>query len=67
VPRQIEAKVDALGLRLASFRHVRMQGIEAFRLRTGDYRVIYSFDVERNELFLFAVGHRKDVYDDIDN
>jgi len=44
-----------------------MQGIEAFRLRTGDYRVIYSLDVERNELFLFAVGHRKDVYDDIDN
>ena len=39
-----------------------MQGVEAFRMRVGDFRVIYQFNVEKNELFLIAVGHRRDVY-----
>jgi len=39
-----------------------MQGIEAFRLGIADYRVSYQFDVQKNELYLIAMGHRRDVY-----
>lgn len=39
-----------------------MQGVEAFRLRVGDYRVMYEFNVEKNELYLLAVGNRRDIY-----
>jgi mRNA interferase RelE/StbE len=39
-----------------------MQGVAAYRLRVGDYRVIYEFNVEKNELYLITVGHRRDVY-----
>ena len=39
-----------------------MQDLDAFRLRVGDFRVIYQFNVETNTLFLIAVGNRRDVY-----
>ena len=31
-----------------------------WKLRIGDYRVVYK--VERNEVWIFAIIHRKDVY-----
>ena len=67
VQRQIELRVDELGRRLKDFPHTRMQGVNAFRLRVGDYRVIYRFDVVQNILFLVAVGHRRDVYETLSN
>jgi mRNA interferase RelE/StbE len=59
---RIEAKIRELGRQLESFRHERLQGRPEFRLRVGDYRVIYEFDVRRNELYLVTMGHRREVY-----
>jgi mRNA-degrading endonuclease RelE of RelBE toxin-antitoxin system len=39
-----------------------MQGVDAFRLRVGDYRIIYQFNAEKNELYLIAVGNRREIY-----
>ena len=38
----------------------RLKGIEAFRLRIGDYRVIFS--VERETIKILKVGHRRNIY-----
>ncbi|MBM3880855.1 MAG: hypothetical protein FJ387_14250 [Verrucomicrobia bacterium] len=54
----IEVKIRDLGRRLESYLHHRLQGRPEFRLRAGDYRVIYEFNVERNELWLVTLGHR---------
>jgi mRNA-degrading endonuclease RelE of RelBE toxin-antitoxin system len=51
-----------LGCNLRGFSDHLMQGVDAFRLRVGDFRVIYQFNVEKNELFLITVGNRRDVY-----
>ena len=59
---QIQRKIDELGTNLRGFSHHRMQGVDAFRMRVGDFRVIYQFNVERNELTLISVGNRRDVY-----
>ena len=59
---RIEAKLRDLGRRLESFPHERMQGRSEFRLRVGDYRVLYEFDLSRNELSLVTLGHRREVY-----
>ena len=59
---QIEAKIDELGARLNSFPHQRLQGNANCRLRVGDYRIVYSFDLTDNVLFLKLVGHRREVY-----
>jgi mRNA-degrading endonuclease RelE of RelBE toxin-antitoxin system len=60
--RLIEAKIDTLGRRLATFPHERLKGSRHCRLRAGDYRVIYSFDAEKNIVWLLLVGHRSKVY-----
>ena len=60
--QRIEAKIRDLGSRLESYPHLRLQGREEFKLRIGDYRLIYEFDVDRNELMLIAMGHRREVY-----
>lgn len=41
----------------------KLKGRDAYRIRTGDYRIIYSiFD---NELIVdvITLGHRKDIYE----
>ncbi|MBI2929691.1 MAG: type II toxin-antitoxin system RelE/ParE family toxin [Verrucomicrobia bacterium] len=62
VQSQIEDKIHAMGLRLAEFPHHRMKGSSDFRLRVGDYRVIYQFNVRENVIYLYAIGHRREVY-----
>ena len=59
---QIESKIREMGRRLEDFPHQRLQGRSEIRLRAGDYRIIYKFDVERNELSLVTLGHRREVY-----
>ena len=59
---KIQRRIDDLGLNLRDFQHRRLQGVEAFKLRVGDYRIIYEFNIERNELYLLTVGNRRDIY-----
>jgi mRNA interferase RelE/StbE len=59
---RVEARIDEIGLRLASFPHHRLQGSHRFRARVGDYRIIYTFDLEENTIHLLAIGHRREIY-----
>jgi mRNA interferase RelE/StbE len=60
--QRIESAIDRLGTNLDRFPHHRMTGVAAFRLRVGDYRVIYDFDRAKGSLQLLAVGHRREIY-----
>jgi mRNA interferase RelE/StbE len=60
--QRILEKVRDLGRRLDCFPHQRLSGRSEFRLRVGDYRIIYDFDLSRNELYLITLGHRREVY-----
>ncbi|MBM3838202.1 MAG: type II toxin-antitoxin system RelE/ParE family toxin [Verrucomicrobia bacterium] len=51
-----------LGLMLDIHPHHRMKALDTYRLRVGDYRVIYDFDRAQGVLHLLAVGHRREVY-----
>jgi mRNA interferase RelE/StbE len=65
IQQHLQRKIDELGRNgrnARGFSHHRMQGVEAFRMRVGDYRVIYQFNVEKNALILITVGHRRDIY-----
>ncbi|MGB0562555.1 MAG: type II toxin-antitoxin system RelE family toxin [Spirulinaceae cyanobacterium] len=35
-----------------------------FKLRVGDYRVIYSWDSDSQCITIHKVGHRRDIYTD---
>lgn len=60
--RRIEDRIDEMGRNLAAFPHHRMTGSERYRLRVGDYRVIYRFHTGKNEIHLLVVGHRREIY-----
>jgi len=59
---RLQTRIHSLGVRLAHSLHFRMQGADTFRLRVGDYRIIYQFDIQRNELYMITLGHRRDIY-----
>ncbi len=40
----------------------KLSGREEYRLRIGDYRVLYTIDDKNGLAIILAVGHRKEVY-----
>lgn len=40
----------------------RLRNSRTFRLRVGDYRVIYAVDDEARQVTILAIGHRREVY-----
>ncbi len=40
----------------------KLSGQEKFRLRQGDYRILYSVDDAESEVTVVKIGHRRDVY-----
>lgn len=55
-------KIDEMGTRLENFSHQRLQGRPEFKLRAGDYRVLYEFDLKSGKIFLHYIGHRREIY-----
>ena len=65
VRARLEAKIDEIGSHLASFPHHRLKGSNRFRARIGDYRIIYTFELDQNKIHLLAIGHRREIYRDL--
>ena len=40
----------------------RLKGREEFRLRVGNYRVLYTIEHASKAVAVTAIGHRRDVY-----
>ena len=41
---------------------VKLSGRDGWRIRAGDYRVIYAIDDTKKEVVIFAIGHRREIY-----
>jgi len=41
---------------------LKLTGREGWRIRVGDYRVIYEIDDRQQAVTVLHVGHRQDVY-----
>ena len=62
---RIQRTIDEVGSRLHAYPHHRLKGSSRYRVRIGDYRIIYTFDLEQNKIHLLAIGHRREIYRDI--
>ncbi len=40
----------------------KLKGRKGYRLRKGDYRIIYEIFNDRLVIDVIAIGHRKDIY-----
>ena len=58
----VQRKVDEIGIRLNNFPHQRLTGRPEYKLRVGDYRVLYEFDTTAGRIYLHYVGHRREIY-----
>ena len=61
IARRIIKKVGELSENPFSKDIKRLKGRKDFRLRIGDYRVIFS--IEQDTIQILKVGHRKNIYD----
>ena len=62
IPRLIKS-IESLAINPFPTRYRKLQRTnKLFRIRVGDYRVIYQVDTNENALTIFYVRHRKDVY-----
>jgi len=41
----------------------KLTGRSAYRIRIGDYRVIYTIEDKILKVFVIDIGHRKNIYD----
>ena len=61
--RRIKKKIDELAENLPNPFTTKMKGNNPFyKVRSGDYRIIYEIHDDRLVILVVKVGHRKDVY-----
>jgi len=60
---RVATKIDALADNPYPAGTRKMKGVEhGYRLRVGDYRVVYDIFEDVVVVLILRVGHRKDVY-----
>ncbi len=67
LPRNTLPRIDSHILSLSSdprpVGSKKLKGLEnVFRIRVGDYRIIYEIRDDRLVVLVIRVGHRKDIY-----
>jgi mRNA interferase RelE/StbE len=66
LPKDIQKKIShAIGTLAAEPRPAGCKKIstsDAYRIRIGDYRVIYEIDDKRLVILAIKIGHRREVY-----
>ncbi len=66
LPRHISArifrKIELLGNNPRPKDAKKLVGLNSYRIRVGDYRVIYDIHDGKLTVLVIGVGHRKDVY-----
>jgi len=61
VQRRVVGKVEALAQNPRPHGAEKLAGHEAYRLRVGDYRIIYAIADERLVVVIVDVGHRREI------
>ena len=59
---RIKSKLFSLEVEPRPHGNQKLHGTDFFRIRIGDYRVIYSIDDTRKIVKVLDIGHRREVY-----
>jgi len=60
---RVAKRIQALVLNPRPFGSEKLEGFEAtYRVRQGDYRIVYDIDDAELTVYVLKVRHRKDVY-----
>lgn len=58
----IKAAIADLANNPRPYGYKKLKGEDAYRIRVGDYRVIYEIEDDKIIVTVVSVGHRKDIY-----
>ena len=59
----IDKRIDQLEINPRPEQCKKLHGyLKLWRIKQGDYRIVYNIDDEKNLVNVLAVGHRKDIY-----
>ena len=59
----IKAEIYSLADNPRPHGYKKLKGRDAYRIRSGDYRIIYSIFDKILTVDVIAIGHRKDIYE----
>ncbi len=66
LPESVRLRVQEIILSLEKnprpFGSKKLRGTDYHRLRSGDYRIVYSIDDKSRVIKVLSVGHRKEIY-----
>lgn len=66
IRRRVQAAIDALCAQPRPPGVIALQRLRgAYRIRVGDYRVIYTVDDGRLVVLVIDLGHRREIYRDL--
>ena len=60
--KRVAAKLRRLASEARPPGSEKLSGQENYRLRQGDYRLVYSVDDDESVVVIVKIGHRRDVY-----
>ena len=60
--KRILSRVEKLGDDPRPMGYEKLTGEELYRLRQGNYRIVYSIQDNELTVWIIKVGHRKNVY-----
>ncbi len=61
--RRLREAIDALGQNARPTGCVKLAGSpDLYRIRVGDYRIVYQIDDAQKRLIILSIAHRRDVY-----
>lgn len=60
--KKVLSKIAALSENPRPHDSIKLSAQERYRIRCGNYRILYSIEDEILVVYVVKVGHRKDVY-----
>ncbi len=60
--QKILSKIHKLSLEPRPLGSEKLTGQDLFRIRQGNYRILYSIQDDHLTIWVIKVGHRKDIY-----
>ncbi|MBI4919647.1 type II toxin-antitoxin system RelE/ParE family toxin [archaeon] len=60
---RILTALERLRIRPESGDIKKLVGMQGYRFRVGDYRVIFDIEYEKIQILIIKIGHSKNIYD----
>ena len=60
---QVAEKIEKLGSQPNVYGAIKLHGVDSlYRIRVGDYRIVYQVNKAMSKVVIVSIKHRRDVY-----